>query len=52
MSERITYLFIALLLLWGGVAYYLWRLASLRSRLEERVRMLESPALPRQGKER
>jgi len=51
MSEKMAYLFIACLVLWGAVAGYLWRLASLRRDLEERVRRLEgtSPVSDRTG---
>lgn len=51
MSDRLAYLFFACLVLWGAVAIYLWRLASLRHDLEARVKRLEGscPASDRPG---
>jgi CcmD family protein len=40
MSDQ-GYLFLAFLLVWGGVALYQWRIASLRQELARRVKRLE-----------
>jgi CcmD family protein len=45
MSDK-GYMFLAFFIIWGGVALYLWRLASLRQELARRVRRLEDGCRP------